>query len=120
MNSLTLIGGVLAPPVYHCTAGAQDLCRFQLVTQDRRGKAHVHHCMAWGPAALDLHAHLREGEQFLVRGELLYRTVSVAGVQTQRPYVLVRKYTYLSAHRDRSNKPLPAVRAAASASVRTG
>ncbi len=120
MNSLTLIGNVYAPPVYHCTERAQDLCRFQLVTQDRRGKAHVHHCAAWGPAALDLHAHLEEGEQFLVRGELLYRTVRTAGVLIQRPYVLVRKYTYLSDRTHRTSTPRSASRAYVTASARTG
>ena len=48
----------------------------------------VHHCLAWGPAALDLHAHLKVGDRVMVRGELRYRC-------DRRVEIVVRQYTYL-------------------------
>ncbi|WP_371930939.1 single-stranded DNA-binding protein [Lewinella sp. JB7] len=95
MNALTLIGTVADHPVYHCTTRARDLVRIQLITYDRRGGSHRHHCLAYGQVALDLHQHLRPGEKLLVRGELCYRQVRLDNRLIDRPYVLIRKYGFL-------------------------
>lgn len=87
MNTVTLVGHVAAAPVYHCTPAGQDLSRFRLATPGRTA-LQEHHCLAWGPAALDLHRHLRVGERMLVRGELNYTSQG-------RAEVVVRGYTYL-------------------------
>ena len=97
MNRILLIGHLSAAPVYFCTAEGRDLTRFQLhVDPTEERPALIHHCQAWGPAALDLHEHLTEGERVLVRGELRYRERSLEGIGTvQVPYVYVRGYSYL-------------------------
>lgn len=97
MNTLTLIGTVCGSPVYHCTERAQDIVRLRLRTTDRNSGEHLHHCVAFGPAAIDLHTHLKAGEQLLVRGELLYRKRTVGGSVVSLPYVLLRGYSYLGA-----------------------
>jgi single-stranded DNA-binding protein len=94
MNTIILMGEVRTLPVYHCTARGRDLARIQLTTYDRRGGAHTHHCTAWGPAALDLHKHLKVGDRLAVKGELLYRAREVAGQKVAVPYVLIRSYSY--------------------------
>lgn len=103
MNTVTLIGRTAAAPVYYCNHRAQDIARLQLVTLDRRGGEHVHHCVAFGPAAIDLHTHLRLHEQLAIRGELLYRDRRIGNSVHKVPYVLIRQYTYLS-----SSKPVRA------------
>ena len=95
MNQITLIGKVFHAPVYHCTATGQDLVRFELSTESLGG-AGKHHCTAWGPAALDLHEHLRQGDRILIRGELLYRRrKDRRGSLLRMPEIYVRGYTYL-------------------------
>ncbi len=94
MNTITLVGRVEANPVYYCTNKAADLTRFRLVTLDRQGKSHHHHCLAYGPAACCLHAHLSAGCHLLVRGELLYRE-RPGHAGEPLPYILVRSYSYL-------------------------
>lgn len=99
MNTISLIGRLSAEPVYYCTTEGRDLTRFQLrndATEEGETVKSVHHCQAWGPAALDLHKHLTEGEQLLVRGELRYRErQGIRGGVQQVPFIYVKEYTYL-------------------------
>ncbi|NJB85330.1 single-stranded DNA-binding protein [Lewinella marina] len=95
MNTVTLVGRVPTDPVYHCTERGMDLTRIQLLTRDRRGQAHCHHCLAYGPAALALHEHLDAGNHLLIRGELLYRPHRIGERTVSRPYILVRGYSFL-------------------------
>lgn len=100
MNSITLIGRLHLPPVYHCTTEGQDLTRFELRTGEDHGSevsAHEsHHCSAWGPAAIDLHEHLNAGDRLLVRGELRYRSRKIRSGGVMRvPVVHVKGYSYL-------------------------
>ena len=95
MNSLTLIGEVVGEPVYHCGTRAQDIVRIRLRTLDRNGGKHVHHCVGFGPAAIDLHTHLKPGEQLLVRGELLYRKRMVDGDMMSLPIHLAARLLLL-------------------------
>ena len=56
----------------------------------------LHHCRSWGPAALDLHAHLKVGDRLLIRGELTYRYRRLRSGETVRvTEITVRGYTYL-------------------------
>ena len=87
MNNLQLIGTVTGNVAYFCTNEGRDLTRFQLTTD-----ATLHHCEAWGPAALDLHASLRVGETVCIEGPLRHR---VRRSGAERPTVTVRGYTYL-------------------------
>lgn len=86
MNEITLIGRVHRPTTYHCTEEARDLLRFVLATStppviSTNSIAHggevpepsLHHCLAWGAAALDLHQSLSIGDRLMVKGELNYR-----------------------------------------------
>ena len=107
MNSLTLIGEVVGEPVYHCGTRAQDIVRIRLRTLDRNGGKHVHHCVGFGPAAIDLHTHLKPGEQLLVRGELLYRKRMVDGDIVSLPYILLRGYSYLGTFGPVAVTPFP-------------
>ena len=111
MNEITLLGTISKPPTYHCTDRGQDLIRLSLRTQHTpapadgrpREPAYVEHfCHAWGPAALDLHTHLRPGDRLLIRGELSYRTHRhrTAGVR-RIPDIRVTGYTYLGETRPR-------------------
>lgn len=93
MNCVTIIGTVAASPTYHCTSGARDLCRIQLLTYDDLGRATLHHCLAWGPAALNLHQHLAVGDALLLRGKLCYRKLRLSGVS--RPFVKIVAFSYL-------------------------
>jgi len=99
MNHILLIGTVVAPPVYFCTEQGRDLTRIQLSTPAPaavRGETTLHHCRAWGPAALDLHEHLKVGDRLLVRGELRYRRRRVGGEeQVNVPVIHIHSYTYL-------------------------
>ena len=115
MNEITLLGTISKPPTYHCTDRGQDLVRLSIRTRltpapasDRPGKTDQaeHFCHAWGPAALDLHTHLRPGDRLLVRGELSYRThrSRTGGVQ-RIPEIRITAYTYLG-----GASPLPAPR----------
>ena len=107
MNEVTLLGIVVRPPVYHCTEKAQDILRIQLSTRDRKGKKHIHHCLAFGQGALDLHSYLSAGNRLMVRGELLYKSIMLAGKQVQRPYVLVRAFTFLDRIKRGKSEPAP-------------
>lgn len=98
MNSITLIGSLYTPPTYYCTRDGRDLTRFQIHDDGVNGEPATgvfHHCQAWGPAALDLHEHLTEGERLLVRGELRYRLRTDGVGATQVPYIHVKAYSYL-------------------------
>ena len=99
MNHILLIGTVVAPPVYYCTEQGQDLSRIQLSTPGRnavRAETILHHCRAWGPAALDLHEHLKVGDRLLVRGELQYRQRRFGGEQRVNiPVIHIHSYSYL-------------------------
>ncbi|THH41492.1 single-stranded DNA-binding protein [Neolewinella litorea] len=100
MNQVSLIGRITRPPVYYCTPRGMDLTRIQLLTHDRRGRAHHHHCLAYGPAALTLHTHLETDNLLLIRGELLYREHRRGDRVVDRPYVLIRQYSFLDAVSD--------------------
>jgi len=98
MNDLTLIGRLPVLPTYHCTSRGQDLARFELRTSTTTAtdREEAHHCIAWGPAALDLHQHLRVGDRLLVRGELRYRSRRLrSGGMVRVPEIYVKGYTYL-------------------------
>lgn len=99
MNEITLIGRLPVPPTYHCTTGGQDLTRFELRTPrhvESASAGESHHCIAWGPAALDLHRHLNSGDRLLVRGELRYRSRTLrSGGVVRVPEIYVCGYTYL-------------------------
>ncbi|WP_116124432.1 single-stranded DNA-binding protein [Lewinella sp. IMCC34183] len=99
MNVVNLIGTVAVAPVYHCSVNAYDLVRLQLITRDGRGERQRHHCLAFGPAALSLHAHLAPGNQLLVRGELRYRFRGSDETRERVPYVLVRGFSFLDGRR---------------------
>lgn len=95
MNEITLIGYLRCPPTYHCTAQGQDLARFEVRTVVS-GNEDRHHCIAWGPAALDLHTHLHPGDRLLIRGELRYRLQRNRwGGVLRVPEVYVKAYSYL-------------------------
>lgn len=94
MNCVSLIGSLAAAPVYFCTQDGHDLTRF--VLEDAADATCNHHCQAWGPAALDLHTHLRAGNRLLVRGELRYRARSLPdGTAYNIPVIHVTGYSYL-------------------------
>lgn len=98
MNTISLIGYLFAEPVYHCNEEGRDLTRFQLHSSNLSGKqvSVVHHCQAWGPAALDLHEHLTVGERLLIRGELRYRErKNQLGGEFRLAVIHVKEYTYL-------------------------
>ena len=100
MNEITLIGQLAVDPTYHCTVHGQDLIRFELRTpsevNSQASTSVAHHCIAWGPAALDLHKHLHRGDRLLVRGELLYRQHNWQRGKTYRvPEIHIREYSYL-------------------------
>lgn len=99
MNNIVLIGTIAAAPVYHCTERGSDLTRFQLSVSANSltsPVAVVHHCRAWGPAALDLHQHLRPGDRLILRGELLYRQRRLAGGELVNvPVIEIQSYSYL-------------------------
>jgi single-stranded DNA-binding protein len=98
MNQITLIGRLALPPTYHCTGEGQDLARFELRTTSTSepDQMEAHHCTAWGPAALDLHQHLKVGDRLLIKGELRYRQRRTRQGGTLRvPVIYVRGYTYL-------------------------
>ena len=108
MNDLTLIGSVPKPATYHCTERGRDMLRFVVATGGKSNHASSaagsvyfpaateHHCIAWGPAALDLHEHLKIGERIMIRGELHYRTHRNRKGELQRfAEVYVKSYTYL-------------------------
>ncbi|OAV45028.1 single-stranded DNA-binding protein [Lewinella sp. 4G2] len=108
MNQLTLIGQVRKPMTYHCTEGGRDMLRFAVATggtetasNSKAGTTYYpalteHHCIAWGPAALDLHAHLGKGDRLMINGELHYRTHRNRKGDLQRfAEIYVRGYTYL-------------------------
>lgn len=109
MNDITLIGTVPKRITYHFTEAGHDLVRFTLRTSIARSAAAEnensagatfvdHHCQAWGPAALDIHTHLKPGDRILVRGELHYRNHRNRRGEVQRfAEVHVRGYTYLGA-----------------------
>ncbi|CAH1000270.1 hypothetical protein LEM8419_01420 [Neolewinella maritima] len=95
MNKLTLIGELVAAPTYFCTSRGRDLTRFQLRTKESCGRISVHHCLAWGPLAINLHANLRVGEWSMVRGSLAYRTRRLGRQTVQLPYVRITEHSYL-------------------------
>lgn len=99
MNHITLIGRLATAPTYHCTVHGQDLTRFELhtsVNHEAASASSAHHCIAWGPAALDLHKHLHRGDRLLVRGELRYRVHKWQRGKTYRvPEIHIREYSYL-------------------------
>lgn len=100
MNEITLIGQLAVDPTYHCTANGQDLTRFEIRTSSGKATmpsaATAHHCIAWGPAALDLHKHLHRGDRLLVRGALLYRLHKWQRGKSYRvPEIHIREYSYL-------------------------
>jgi single-stranded DNA-binding protein len=98
MNQIMLIGQLAYPATYHCTGAGQDLVRFELRTTSTSGPkdTEAHHCTAWGPAALDLHRHLKVGDRLLVNGELRYRRRRTRQGGTLRvPVIYVRGYSYL-------------------------
>lgn len=99
MNNILLLGHLVAPPAYFCTEQGRDLTRLQLltpVTSGLEGEAAIHHCRAWGPAALDLHQHLEPGDRLLVRGELLYRQRKLStGKLINVPVIQIKSYSYL-------------------------
>lgn len=99
MNKTLLLGTVIAAPVYFCTDQGQDLIRLKLETparEDEPGEAVQHHCLAWGPAALDLHEHLKQGDRIMVRGELQYRQQRGRGEGIINvPFIRIRSYSYL-------------------------
>jgi len=94
MNCISLIGCLAAAPTYFCTQEGRDLTRF--VLDDTADTSRSHHCQAWGPAALDLHTHLRTGNRLLVRGELRYRSRLLPdGTSYNVPVIHVLGYSYL-------------------------
>lgn len=98
MNEITLIGELTAAPSYHCTTAGHDLARFELRTDTPAGHGgppQTHHCVVWGPGALDLHAHLHRHDRLLVRGELRYRSGPRRAGSYRIPVVHVRAYSYL-------------------------
>lgn len=96
MNNITLIGRLVKAPAYFCTEEGRDLTRFQLSCASDLDAPVVHHCQAWGPAALDLHTHLTTGESLQVRGELRYRKRKIdQGREERIPVIHVRAYSYL-------------------------
>lgn len=96
MNNISLIGQLIVAPVYFCTEAGRDLTRFQLSCATSKDAPVIHHCQAWGPAALDLHQHLEAGERLQVRGELRYRERnSRRGGVVRIPVIHVREYSYL-------------------------
>lgn len=107
MNSLSLAGVLTGTPTYHCNPEARDLLRFILRTPPSGAAGSTeedHHCLAWGPAALDLHVHLKVGDQLVVRGELRYRPRPNAapGDPAYRiPEVYVKGYSYLGTEQGR-------------------
>lgn len=95
MNCITLIGTLQERVTYFCTEKGQDLIRLQLGTPGS-GELTVHHCRAWGPAAISLHQHLEVGDQLLIRGELKYRSRKSGDSQPiQLPVIEIKQYTYL-------------------------
>ncbi len=106
MNCITLIGTLQKEVTYHCTEQGQDLVRLQLGTINVEGLT-VHHCRAWGPAALDLHQHLSVGDQLLIRGELKYRPRKLKAEQIfMVPAIEIKRYTYLGKGGGASSRPL--------------
>ncbi|NJC25202.1 single-stranded DNA-binding protein [Neolewinella antarctica] len=110
MNQLTLIGTIFKSPTYHCTERARDLLRFTLQVKRQQKMravtrsplraaevpADVHYCLAWGPAALDLHANLKAGDRLLVSGELRYSNHrNRRGELSRFAEVYITGYTYL-------------------------
>ncbi len=111
MNEVLLLGSVSGEAVYYCDQWARDLLRFRLRTEPssaarmhgRRAGFQHHHCIAWGPAALDLAQHLRPGSVVQLRGELIARKLRTEdGRLTRQCEVHVRSYTYLG---DRPARP---------------
>ena len=108
MNKLTLIGQLDKLPTYHCTEKGRDLIRFELTTGGEKlaessdvGTVYYpqttdHHCVAWGPAALDLKQHLKVGDRLMIQGELHYRTHRNRRGELKRfAEVYVRGFSYL-------------------------
>ena len=99
MNKILLLGTVITAPVYFSTDQGQDLIRLTLETPSREdlpGETIHHHCLAWGPAALDLHEHLKHGDRIMVRGELQYRQRKGRGEEPINvPFIQIRSYSYL-------------------------
>ena len=95
MNSVTLIGELVSDPVYFCTAKGQDLTRLQIRTTEADGTSTLHHCLAWGPLALQLHQHLRKGEWSLLRGPIKYRPLRIGDRTVSLPYIHITAHSYL-------------------------
>ena len=95
MNRVWLTGHVCGQITYHCTAGGSDLTRFCLSTRSADRADTLHHCEAWGPAALDLHTHLRSGDTLCLIASLTYRGRGRDREYRRVPRLTVRAYTYL-------------------------
>ena len=91
MNRVLLIGRLQGDPTYHFTEGGMDIVRFALDTETSGACSGIHHCLAYGPAAIDLHTHLVHGTLLSVAGRLAYRSQRGA----VRSTVVVEAYSYL-------------------------
>ncbi len=108
MNTVSLLGRVVGRPVYFCTKGGHDLTRIILRTETgppTNRTRQSHHCIAWGPAALQLHEHLRPGDRLMVGGELRYRQrKDAAGRTSVRTEIHVLGFTFLDTPQIRSSR----------------
>jgi single-stranded DNA-binding protein len=95
MNRIQLVGQLDCPPVYFCTQAGQDLCRLRLRVPVKEGVTELHYCTAWGPAAIQLHSHLKRGDAIALSGELRYRRDSRRDRGRKKPYVYVRSFRFL-------------------------
>jgi len=94
-NCVTLIGTVHNAPKYYTTELGIDVTRLELLTPDDEKQllGLAHPCIAYGPAAISLHEHLREGDWLAIQGELRYGPAAANG---NRPFeIKVQRYTFL-------------------------
>ncbi|MEL6143111.1 MAG: single-stranded DNA-binding protein [Bacteroidota bacterium] len=104
MNSILLIGHLPEPPQYFTTQQGADLTKFKLLTSFSRehwkgrytNKLPEHQCIAWGPAALQLHEFLEKGSRLAVRGELFYaQYIDKFGQRRSKAEVHISDFTFL-------------------------
>jgi len=107
MNSIFLIGHLTESPQYYTTNQGADLTKFKLRTlADRRKwstgnslQSPEHQCIAWGPAAIQLHEFLEKGSRLAIRGELYYaHFTDRSGHPQSRAEVYVSDFTFLGQH----------------------
>lgn len=102
LNQIKLLGRVASAPFYTTTEkSAADLTQFSISTQQKPSSLEgaveeLHNCIAWGPTALLLHEHLKQGSQLAIEGHLSYHHFKISGGATYaRPEIVVKRFTFL-------------------------